>query len=294
MVIRAGRLFPLDRDTIARPKSILLPEPLKILRKGKGELVMRRIAVLALSVILAVVVMMPTVFAQGESTTNQSTTNQSPSSQEDAGQTDAQNPNYAVQDLGTLGGTTTSNAHGINNGDEVVGSSDTSDGGQHAFLYSDGVMSDLNSLIPANSGWVLLEAQDINDNGHIVGTGFKDGSPHAFLLAPDITPPEVTSTIPTNDATGVSTTTPITATFSEDVDVPNNDTWFTVVGLRTGRVTGQLSYDAATKTATFQGTLSRGDVYTATITTEVKDNASNALAQPYTWRFTTAGPRPKR
>ncbi len=42
---------------------------------------MRRIAVLALSAILAVVVMVPTVFAQGESTTNKSTSSKSATNQ---------------------------------------------------------------------------------------------------------------------------------------------------------------------------------------------------------------------
>jgi probable HAF family extracellular repeat protein len=47
------------------------------------------------------------------------------------------------------------------------------------------VMQDLNSLIPADSGWNLQEAKAINDNGYIVGVGFnKDGQQHAFLLIP--------------------------------------------------------------------------------------------------------------
>jgi len=42
----------------------------------------------------------------------------------------------------------------------------------------------LNNLIPANSGWVLGRAVDINDAGQIVGNGFKNGQPKAFLLTP--------------------------------------------------------------------------------------------------------------
>jgi hypothetical protein len=121
------------------------------------------------------------------------------------------------------------------------------------------------------------------------------GAYHSLAVPPDATLPEVSSTIPKNNATGVSTTAPITATFSEDVDVPSGNSWFTVKSVRTGTlVSGQLSYDASTKTATFRGTLNRGDAFKATITTEVKDKAGNALAQPYTWQFTTAGPKPKR
>ena len=65
-------------------------------------------------------------------------------------------------DLGTLGGGS-SYAYGVNDSGEIVGYSYLADGGQHAFLYDDGTMLDLNSLIPANSGWDLLEAYGIND-----------------------------------------------------------------------------------------------------------------------------------
>ena len=43
-------------------------------------------------------------------------------------------------------------------------------------------MLDLNSLIPSDSGWDLLEAYGINDAGEIVGEGLYDGQSHAFRL----------------------------------------------------------------------------------------------------------------
>ena len=54
----------------------------------------------------------------------------------------------------------------------------------HAFLYVFGRMRDLNALIPHGSGWVLSEANGINDVGQIVGTGTKNGQTRAFLLNP--------------------------------------------------------------------------------------------------------------
>jgi probable HAF family extracellular repeat protein len=88
-----------------------------------------------------------------------------------------------MTDLGTLPGRISSVAYGINNADQVVGVSKLDEGGTHPFLYSGGVMRDLNTLIPPNSGWELIEAVKINDNGHIVGRGFnQDGEEHAFLL----------------------------------------------------------------------------------------------------------------
>jgi probable HAF family extracellular repeat protein len=45
-------------------------------------------------------------------------------------------------------------------------------------------MRDLNSLLPANSGWELTAAYGINDRGQIVGKGKKDGQTKAYLLTP--------------------------------------------------------------------------------------------------------------
>ena len=56
------------------------------------------------------------------------------------------------------------------------------------FLYSNGVMQNLNNLIPPNSGWTLTEATGINDSGQICGYGFYSGNSsgqyEAFLLTP--------------------------------------------------------------------------------------------------------------
>jgi hypothetical protein len=49
-------------------------------------------------------------------------------------------------------------------------------------------MTDLNSLLPANSGWILSNATGINDSGQIVGVGTYNGQTQAFLL--DTSAPE--------------------------------------------------------------------------------------------------------
>jgi probable HAF family extracellular repeat protein len=80
---------------------------------------------------------------------------------------------YKVQDLGDLGGTYATYANGINNSGQVVGSSYTSDGEQHAFLYdSSNGMQDLNDLIPADSGWTIDTATAINSDGKIAAHGY--------------------------------------------------------------------------------------------------------------------------
>jgi len=52
------------------------------------------------------------------------------------------------------------------------------------FLIENGVIVNLNTLLPAGSGWQLREARDINDRGEIVGRGTINGEEHAFLLTP--------------------------------------------------------------------------------------------------------------
>ncbi len=87
-----------------------------------------------------------------------------------------------MQDLGALT-FTNSIAYDINDKGQVVGVLQT---GQtsHAFVWANGQMQDLNTMIPANSGWVLQEARAINNKGKIVGFGAINGQTRAFLLTP--------------------------------------------------------------------------------------------------------------
>jgi probable HAF family extracellular repeat protein len=109
-------------------------------------------------------------------------------------------------DLGTLPGGFNSEAFGINNSGQVVGFVYMTDlgsaGAQDAFLYSDGLMQDLNSLIPLNSGWTLEDATGINDSGQICGYGINSsGQGDAFLLTP--TPEPSTFALLTAGAIGL-------------------------------------------------------------------------------------------
>jgi probable HAF family extracellular repeat protein len=90
-----------------------------------------------------------------------------------------------MTDLGTLGGGS-SFAYSINDGGTVVGYSWLASGANpHAFVYANGIMLDLNSLLANGSGWELTEAYGINDAGQIVGSGLFNGRVSAFRLDPN-------------------------------------------------------------------------------------------------------------
>jgi len=106
----------------------------------------------------------------------------------------------------------------------------------------------------------------------------------------DTTPPEVASTSPAADATDVAVDTAVSVTFSEAMDESTITTSsFTLVG-----VSGSVSYDSGTYTATFTpGTnLAYSTTYTATLSTAITDAASNPLASAYSWSFTTVSAPP--
>jgi probable HAF family extracellular repeat protein len=90
-----------------------------------------------------------------------------------------------IRDLGTLRGDVNSAGLGINDGGEVVGASFDASGNPRAFLRQNGLMMDLNALIPADSPLYLLFAHGINSRGEIVGFGVDGtGEVHAFLATP--------------------------------------------------------------------------------------------------------------
>ena len=60
----------------------------------------------------------------------------------------------------------------------------------HAAVWMDGQLFDLNSLIDPSSGMTLLSASGINSSGMIVGNGMVNGEVHAYLLTP-VAEPEI-------------------------------------------------------------------------------------------------------
>jgi probable HAF family extracellular repeat protein len=85
--------------------------------------------------------------------------------------------------LGFLPDDSSATAYAINSSGEVVGYS-RGVSPQRAFLYRNGTMTDLNTLLPPNSGWQLQAATAINDSEQIVGYGLLNGQgiPRGYLL----------------------------------------------------------------------------------------------------------------
>jgi probable HAF family extracellular repeat protein len=71
---------------------------------------------------------------------------------------------------------------GINNSDQVVGTSRDANYRRRGFLYSNGIIYDLNDLIEAGTGWFIDTANDINDHAAIVGFGAFHGEYRGLLL----------------------------------------------------------------------------------------------------------------
>lgn len=94
-------------------------------------------------------------------------------------------------DLGALG-SDASHAYGIGDDGTVVGTSDA-----RAFRWRSGDgLVDLNTRIPATSGWHLERATAVNAAGQIVGSGMHDGRPRAFLLTPRVRRAETRAGVP--------------------------------------------------------------------------------------------------
>jgi probable HAF family extracellular repeat protein len=93
--------------------------------------------------------------------------------------------NSVMTDLGTLPGDFSSAALSINDAGQVVGQSCDVNSNCRAFLWQNGVMTDLNTLTTPASSLYLVEANDINSQGEIVGLGVdRNGEPLAFQAVP--------------------------------------------------------------------------------------------------------------
>lgn len=91
-----------------------------------------------------------------------------------------------IKRIDPLPGDVLSQATGINERGQVVGSSCNASGACRGFLWQDNVIKNLNSLVPPEFNGLIINAQDINDRGEITGRAFNPvtGRITAFVAVP--------------------------------------------------------------------------------------------------------------
>lgn len=143
----------------------------------------------------------------------------------------------------------------------------------------------------------------------VANNGVTDSEPAriAIVVEPnpnDTVPPDVIHTLPKAGdlAVHLANTVPtgaenaywpaIVAAFSEPID-PSTVTSDSFTLSSSGKLSGHVSYDSRTRTATFlpSSPLQPGVSYTVKLGTAIADMAGNSLAQAYVWKFTTQGRR---
>jgi probable HAF family extracellular repeat protein len=139
----------------------------------------------------------------------------------------------------------------------------------HAFIWQIGTMTDLNTLIPANTGWVLERATSINDSGQIVGYGSLNGVTTAFVLTPN-----------TTTVSGAGTLSLSSATYS----VNSNDGTVSITVTRAGGTTGAVTAYIGTDSNTVNGDTDGAPTYT-TVTFANGQGGSQTITVPITEFF---------
>jgi len=122
--------------------------------------------------------------------------------------------------------------------------------------------------------------------GNAMASSYSWSFTTATLL--DITKPTVGTPLPLPSATGVAINATVSAIFSEVMDPLTMTTANFTLKQGTTAVTGTVATVGNTLTFTPAANLGNSLVYTATITTGVRDLAGNAMAAAYVWQFTTS------
>jgi hypothetical protein len=126
-------------------------------------------------------------------------------------------------------------------------------------------------------------SQSYNDTNYWV-------DPIVDTAAASTTPPTVTSTSPTANATGVALTSPVKATFSAPIDT--STLTFTLKTPAGSTVQADTSYDVSSKTATLTPDTPLIAATTYQVSVQATDGFGNAMTAPYTWSFTSGTTQP--
>jgi len=145
--------------------------------------------------------------------------------------------------------------------------------------FNPNVNLDVNSTYTAT---VTTGARDLD------GNGLSGNYTWSFTTGPS---PIVVSTSPASGALNVSVTANVTATFNEAMNASTLNTGTFLLAKGSTSVAGTVTYSNNTATFNPNASLDADSVYTATLTSGVRDADGNVLSGGYSWSFTT-GPSP--
>jgi hypothetical protein len=127
--------------------------------------------------------------------------------------------------------------------------------------------------------------------GLLAGCNSSSDSSSDDSIANSSPAPTVIANTPANNDTDVALSNKVVVTFSEAMDSTTIDTQsFSVIGADEQALSGDVTVDAATHTATFtpESDFTGETLYTATLTTAIKSTAESiALDNDYVWSFTS-------
>jgi hypothetical protein len=139
------------------------------------------------------------------------------------------------------------------------------------------------SKLEANTTYTATVVSSVKD---LTGNALQVNYVWTFSTGSTLSP-TVISTDPANNATGVFLNKTVTATFNQPMDpLTITATTFTIMQGATP-VTGTVSYTGTTASFKPSSDLTGSTIYTATITTGVKNVPGTTLANDYVWTFTT-------
>lgn len=158
----------------------------------------------------------------------------------------------------------------------------------------------------SNAGWITVTSGATGTGNGTVNysvtqntgaksrTGTLTIAGKTFNITQAGVPPTISGQSPSSGATAVNPSTTVSVTFSETMSASSITTSSFTLTQGGSPVSGSVSYDAGTQTATFtpSGNLAYSTSYTATLTTGVQDSEGVALASSSSWSFTTMAPPP--
>jgi methionine-rich copper-binding protein CopC len=174
--------------------------------------------------------------------------------------------------------TITASTFTLKQGSTAVTGTVTYTGTQASFVSS-------GNLLPNTvyTGTITTGAKDVAGNAMASNYTFS----FTTTSAPDITPPTITSTDPSNSATGVAITKVVNVIFSKALNATTVTSSTFTLKQGSTTVAGNVTFSGSTASFTPSASFAYNTTYTGTLTTGIKDVAGNALASNYTFSFTT-------